>query len=151
MGEVLGFFHGGITVKNMDKSLEFYRDGLGLKEKFDQMLNGPYLRDILSLKFDGIRVAFLEIPGGGFIELLDYQGIEKLSAASRPCDYGAGHFCFYVSKIDEIAEKMSKMGYLARSKSCISITEGPNVGGRVLYLLDPDGYPIELFMRPADA
>ena len=57
----------------------------------------------------------------------------------------------YVSKIDEIAEKMFKMGYIARSESCVDITEGPNAGGRSLYLLDPDGYPIELFMRPADA
>ena len=46
---------------------------------------------------------------------------------------------------------MFKMGYLARSESCVDVTEVPNAGARVLYLLDPDGYPIELFMRPADA
>jgi len=151
MGEILGFFHGGVTVKNLQKSLEFYRDGLGLNVKFERLLTGPYLKTLLNLKFDGINVAFLDVPGGGFIELLDYQGIERLSAASRPCDFGGGHFCFYVSKIDEIAEKMFRMGYLARSESCVDVTEGPNAGARVLYLLDPDGYPIELFMRPADA
>ena len=151
MGEILGFFHGGITVKDLQKSLVFYRDGLGLNVKFEKLVNGPYLRTVLNLKFDAISVAFLEVPGGGFIELLDYQGIEKLSAASRPCDFGGGHISFYVSKIDEIAEKMFKMGYIARSESCVDITEGPNAGGRSLYLLDPDGYPIELFMRPADA
>ena len=58
---------------------------------------------------------------------------------------------YSTEKIDEIAEKMFKMGYIARSESCVDITEGPNAGGRSLYLLDPDGYPIELFMRPADA
>lgn len=46
---------------------------------------------------------------------------------------------------------MFKMGYLARSQSCVDITEGPNSGARSLYLLDPDGYAIELFMRPTDA
>jgi lactoylglutathione lyase len=106
MGKIIGFFHGGITVRDLDKSLEFYRDGLGLNEKFDRLLVGPYLKTVLNLKFEAIRVAYLDIPGGGFIELLDYQGIERLPAASRPCDYGAGHFCFYVSKIDEIASKM---------------------------------------------
>jgi len=150
MGEIIGFFHGGITVRDLDKSLAFYRDGLGLKEKFDRLLLGPYLKTVLNLKFDGIHVAYLDIPGGGFIELLDYQGIEKMSAASRPCDYGSGHFCFYVSRIDEIAAKMFSLGYLARSESCVDITEGPNQGARSLYLLDPDGYPIELFQRPGD-
>ena len=151
MGEILGFFHGGITVKNIQKSLEFYRDGLGLNVKFEKELTGSYLKTVLNLKFDLITVAYLNIPGGGFIELLDYQGIERLSAASRPCDFGGGHLCLYVSKIDEIAEKMFKMGYLARSQSCVDITEGPNSGARSLYLLDPDGYAIELFMRPTDA
>lgn len=151
MGEILGFFHGGVTVLNLQKSLEFYRDGLGLKVKFEKQLTGSYLKTVLNLKFDSIHVAFLEIPGGGIIELLDYQGIERLSAASRPCDFGGGHFCFYVSKIDEIAEKMFKLGYLARSQGCVDITEGPNAGARSLYLLDPDGYAIELFMRPTDS
>ena len=75
MGEILGFFHGGVTVKNLQKSLEFYRDGLGLNVKFERLLTGPYLKSLLNLKFDGINVAFLDVPGGGFIELLDYQGI----------------------------------------------------------------------------
>jgi lactoylglutathione lyase len=150
LGEVIGFFHGGITVRDLDKSLSFYRDGLGLVQKFDRILNGPYLKVVLDLKFDVIRAAFLEIPGGGFIELLEYQGIERYPAASRPCDFGGGHFCFYVSKVDELAEKMFALGYKARSESCVDITEGPNKGGRSLYLLDPDGYPIELFQRPAD-
>ena len=150
MGKIIGFFHGGITVRDLDTSLKFYRDGLGLKEKFDHVRVEPYLKTILGLEFDAIRVVYLDIPGGGFIELLEYQGIERLSAASRPCDYGAGHFCFYVSKIDEIAIKMFSMGYSARSESCVDITEGPNKGARALYLLDPDGYPIELFQRPGD-
>jgi len=150
MGEIVGFFHGGITVRDLDKSLFFYRDGLGLVQKFDRILSGPYLKVVLDLKFDVIRAAFLEIPGGGFIELLEYQGIERYPAASRPCDFGGGHFCFYVSKVDEMAEKMFSLGYKARSERCVDITEGPNKGGRSLYLLDPDGYPIELFQRPSD-
>lgn len=45
---------------------------------------------------------------------------------------------------------MFSMGYVARSESCVDITEGPNKGARSLYLLDPDGYPIELFQPPGD-
>ena len=150
MGEIVGFFHGGITVRDMDESLKFYRDGLGLSMKFDRLLEGGYLKVALDLKFDVIRAAYLNIPGGGYIELLEYQGIERLSAASRPCDFGAGHFCMYVKGIDEIAQKMICLGYVARSQGCVDITEGPNKGARSLYLSDPDGYYIELFQRTED-
>jgi lactoylglutathione lyase len=147
MAGITGFFHGGITVKDMETSLAFYRDGLGLSMKFDRILDGPYLNIVLNLTQKRIRVAYLDIPGGGYIELLEYQEIERLDAASRPCDYGAGHFCFYVEGIDELAERMFSMGYKARSESCVDITAGPNAGARSLYLKDPDGYSIELFQK----
>jgi lactoylglutathione lyase len=145
MGQITGFFHGGITVKNIDESLRFYHEGLGLPLKFDRLLDGPYLNVLLDLTQTAIRAAFLDIPGGGFIELLEYQGIERFDASARPCDYGSGHFCFYVEGIDEIAERLLSMGYRARSEDCVDITAGPNQGARALYMKDPDGYYIELF------
>ena len=147
MAGITGFFHGGITVKDMETSLAFYRDGLGLALNFDRILDGPYLNVVLNLTQKRIRAAYLDVPGGGFIELLEYQEIERLDASSRPCDYGAGHFCFYVEGIDELAERMFSMGYKARSEGCVDITAGPNAGARSLYLKDPDGYSIELFQK----
>ena len=47
MASVTGFFHGGITVSDMDRSLVFYRDGLGLDMAFDRILDGPYLPVVL--------------------------------------------------------------------------------------------------------
>ena len=32
MAAVTGLFHAGVTVRDMDRALVFYRDGLGLKE-----------------------------------------------------------------------------------------------------------------------
>ena len=148
MAEVTGFFHGGITVKDMDKSLDFYREGLGLTMKFDRILDASYLNVVLALTHKAIRVVFLDIPGGGYVELLEYQGIERLNASSRPCDFGAGHLCLYVDAVDEIAERMFAKGYRARSAGCVDITAGPNAGARSIYLVDPDGYNIELFQKP---
>lgn len=147
MAGITGFFHGGITVKDMETSLAFYRDGLGLSIKFDRILDGPYLNVVLGLSHKRIRAVYFDIPGGGYLELLEYQEIERFDASSRPCDYGAGHFCFYVEGIDEIAERMFAKGYKARSESCVDITAGPNAGARSLYLKDPDGYYIELFQK----
>jgi len=145
--QITGFFHGGITVQNIDTSLRFYHEGLGLPIKFDRILDGPYLNVLLSLTQKSIRAAYLDIPGGGFIELLEYRGIERFDASSRPCDFGSGHFCFYVEGIDELAKRLFAMGYKARSRSCVDITAGPNQGARALYMMDPDGYYIELFQK----
>lgn len=151
MAAVTGFFHGGITVNDMDESIPFYRDGLGLDVAFDRVLDGSYLPVVLNLPLSTIRACYLHIPGGGFVELLEYRGLERLTAASRPCDPGAGHLCLYVDGIDEICDRVHSLGYRSRSGAPVDITAGPNSGARSIYLLDPDGYPIELFQRPPNA
>lgn len=148
MGNVTGFFHAGITVRDMEASLRFYRDALGLEVHFDKILDGDYLPVVLALDLETIRAVYLNIPGGGFVELLEYRGLERLPAASRPCDYGAGHLCFYTDAIDDLVSRARDRGYATRSGGPVDITAGPNAGARSVYLLDPDGYPIELFQRP---
>lgn len=151
MAAVTGFFHGGITVADMDRSLAFYREGLGLEQAFDRILDAPYLPVVLGLEFTHIRTVYLHIPGGGFVELLEYVGIERMSAASRPCDYGAGHLCLYVDDVEAMHAKLVSMGYAARSSAVVDITAGPNTGARSCYMTDPDGYAVELFQRPPSA
>ena len=144
---VTGFFHGGVTVRDMDRSLVFYRDGLGLEQEFDRILDAPYLREVLGLDFDHIRAVYLRIPGGGFVELLEYVGVERLPAASRPCDYGAGHLCLYVDDVEAMHGRLVELGFVARSAAVVDITAGPNQGARSCYMSDPDGYAVELFQR----
>lgn len=138
----------------MDVSLPFYRDVLGLEVAFERVLGSDYLRTVLALPLEDIRIVYLHIPGGGYVELLEYHGLETFPAPSRPCDYGAGHLCLYVDHIDELVDDAHAMGYRARSESPVDITHGPNAGARSIYLLDPDGYAIELFQKattpPAD-
>ncbi len=130
MAAVTGFFHGGITVSDMDRSLVFYQDGLGLEQEFDRILDGPYLKTVLGLAFDHIRAVYLRIPGGGFVELLEYVGIERFPAASRPCDYGAGHLCLYVDDVQAMHARLVALGFAARSEHVVDITVGPNQGAR---------------------
>lgn len=151
MGNVTGFFHAGITVKDMEASLCFYRDALQLEVHFDKILDGDYLPVVLNLDLDTIRAVYLNIPGGGYVELLEYRGPERMSAASRPCDFGAGHLCFYTDAIDDLVQRAHDLGFETRSAGPVDITAGPNAGARSVYLLDPDGYSIELFQRPSAA
>jgi lactoylglutathione lyase len=145
---VTGFFHAGVTVRDMDLALRFYRDGLGLAVHFDQTLDADYLREVLALGFSTIRAVYLTIPGAGFVELLEYSGIERYSAASRPSDFGAGHLCVYVDDVDTMIKRLELHGGRPRSARAVDITSGPNAGARSVYVHDPDGYCVELFQRP---
>ncbi len=152
MASITGLFHGGITVQDMEVALRFYVEGLGLEVHIDRVIEAPYLKGpsgVLGLDFDDIRVVYLRVPNAdGFVELLEYRGVERLSAASRPCDFGAGHICFYVDDVDGMHERLVAMGYRARSTAPRAITSGPNEGARSVYMRDPDGYPVELFQKP---
>ena len=145
LGFVTGFYHAGVTVTDMERSLAFYRDLLGLEVEFDVRLDGAYLREVLALAFDRIRAVYLRIPGGGFIELLEYEGIERFPAAARPCDPGGGHVCLRVADIHRLVERLQAAGYVARGGRVTAITAGPNRGARSTYMSDPDGYSVELF------
>ena len=147
MGRISGMYHAGVTVSDMDRALRFYRDGLGLEIEFDVIIDGPYLPVVLDLDFSDIRAVYLRVDEGIFIELLEYRGIERMPAAARPCDYGNGHMCLFVEGIDEIVDRLAGLGFRGRSDGPVDITQGPNAGARSIYLVDPDGYHVELFQR----
>lgn len=148
MTHVIGFFHGGITVKDMETSLKFYRDGLELDVEFDVVNGADYLRTVLALPFSEIRIVYLRIPNSGFVELLEYRGLERRSASAQPSDFGGGHLCLYVDDVDALVDRMHGLGFESRSAEAVDIVAGPNIGAKVIYFIDPDGYSVELFQKP---
>jgi len=145
---VCGFFHAGITVRDMDESLRFYRDALGLEVTGQWTAPGRHVAEILAVTPDELAATFLRVPGSDVqIELFEYRGLERHPASCRPCDWGAGHICLYVADLDSLYARLVEAGYRTRS-AVVAMTRGSFAGGRVVYALDPDGYPVELFQRP---
>src|SRR4051812_32755869 len=148
--DVIGLLHGGITVSDMDASLAFYHEGLGLPVILDAIQDAPYLREMLDLPFTEIRKVLLDVPGvpGNMVELLEYRGLERMAAAARPCDPGSGHICLQVRDAAAAFERMTELGYRSRSDAIVDVTAGVNAGGRIAYFADPDGFWVELMERP---
>jgi lactoylglutathione lyase len=145
---VTGFFHSGVTVSDMDAALRFYRDALGLEVTFDGPSSGEYARRIWAIEPGRVRVVFLRVPGSdALIELFEFSGIERHAASARPCDYGAGHFCLYVDDADGLHSRALELGFRSRSGEVVTIGEGPHSGAKVAYLIDPDGYHLEIYER----
>jgi len=152
---VSGFFHGGIGVADMERSLAFYRDLLGLEVHFDVTLDAvDYVREALGIGMRDCRVAYLRVPGsdGIFVELLEYHGTDaRATPEPRPWDHGTGHLCLHVTDVQAVLDRAIAAGHRTRSARAATIPVGPNRGALAGWLVDPDGYNIELFQRPAPA
>ena len=79
MASITGFFHGGITVRDMDVVARA-STGTAWAWSWSSTASstGRTCDTVLGLDHDTIRAVYLRIPGGGFVELLEYRGIERL-------------------------------------------------------------------------
>ena len=149
---VTGFFHAGVTVKDMDVSLGFYRDGLGLDVAFLGESAIQYARKIWNLDPERVRVAFLKVANSdAFVELFEFQGLERHPASARPADYGAGHMCLFVDDLEALHARMAQLGFTSRAGQVVTIEDGPHAGSKVAYLIDPDGYHVECYQKAPGA
>ena len=152
MGAVAGFFHAGLTVGEMETSLAFYRDLLELEVVSDTVRSAAELegiRTVIGVDPETVRIALLAVPGSAaiFVELFAYSGVEQFAAGARPWDVAAGHMAFYVDDADAVHARALAAGYDARGP-VVPVRSGPHAGAKAAYLIDPDGYHVEIFQRP---
>ena len=144
-GFVSGFAHAGLTVAEMDRSLRFYRDLLGLEVEADYLIESQYIFDITATAGSAIRIVYLSVPNSEVhLELLEYRGCERRAAASQPCDPGNSHLSLRVKDIEAFHRQLLASGFASRSAAPVEITHGPRAGSKALYAVDPDGYYIEI-------
>lgn len=142
--------HTGYTVADLDRSLAFYRDLLGLETVAAQEKEGGYLAAIVGHPDAHVRMAHLRVPGDGHVvELFEY-----LAPAGRPpgpldpADVGTSHLCFVVDDLPALYDRLRAAGVDSFVSPPVEVDTGINRGGFALYLRDPDGIPVELFQPP---
>ena len=146
---VLGVDHTGITVTSLERSLAFWRDGLGFELSHRPHQTGRLASEITGVPDAEISIAVLK-GYGHKIELLEYlapPGRKHLSP--RPCDVGSVHVALLVDDLDAVLKAIAKLGWNAAGEPQV-LTTGPNSGKRVVYVRDPDGTTIELMQLPAE-
>jgi lactoylglutathione lyase len=146
---VIGARHAGITVSDLDRSLEFYCGKLGMELLWRRLYEEREIAEIVGVpEASGFDIAMLRVPGSEVeVELLEYKGCERQPGSARPCDYGTGHFALFVQDIDGLYSDLAARGVRFRSRGPVERSSGPSRGGKSLYSLDPDGYVIEFHER----
>jgi len=132
--------HVGIVVTDMDVSLKFYKDLLGLKVKSLVDEEGEFLDNMLAHKNVKNKVAKLYAgDGNALVELID----SKSFANKKDRNFftiGASHFAFTVDDLQKTYE------YLLENN--VKFTAPPQLTpdgyAKVTFCQDPDGTPIEL-------
>lgn len=141
--------HTGLTIADLQRSLRFWRDAMGMEVLFEQEKAGGYLEAIVGESGAHVRMAHLAFRGEGTrIELFQYVAPNGGRHLQRPADVGFTHICVECDDLDDRLERLLAAGGTAFSEP-VEIDTGVNRGGRGVYLRDPDGHVVELFERPS--
>lgn len=145
-----GMHHLGISVSNLERSIEFYTSGLGMElvaqRSFGGVEEGGLYDAIMGLRGAAGRGAMLKLSNLR-LELWEFScPVPKASDPNRPvCDHGLTHFCLELTDIAAHYERLRKVG--ARFHCPPMDFRGQ---ARATYGRDPDGNVFELFEATPD-
>jgi catechol 2,3-dioxygenase-like lactoylglutathione lyase family enzyme len=151
MPGVIGAHHTSFTVADLGRSLEFFRDRLGLELVAAREIGDDYFARIVGLPGCRVKAALLRVPGSAHhVELFEYLAPPGQPCRPRPCDPGSAHLSLLVDDLNALCARLSSAGVGFVSEP-VRIDAGPNAGGYGVYLRDPNGVLIELFQPPEPA
>ncbi|MGH9887942.1 MAG: VOC family protein [bacterium] len=122
MVKTRGLYHLHLIVRDLDRSLAFYRDVFGLEEQFR----------------DGPKMVFLQTPGGSDLITLNEDPRQAESAGKGA---GIDHFGFLLAPDADLDAAIADV---ERAGGSLVRRSAPGEGRRYAYVRDPDGYLIEL-------
>ena len=136
--------HTCITVSDLERSIEFYRDVLGLELVMteESERSGDDRSKALGVAKAKVKLAILR-AGDAQVELIEYATAKGRPYDRNNNDVGAMHIAFQVEDIDVVYQRMVDHGVRFTSPPA-TIPAGPMEGWRWTYFFDPDGVSLEI-------
>jgi glyoxylase I family protein len=138
---ILATRHTGIVVADMEASLRFWRDVMGLTVVADFWEDGDYINTLQHLT--GVRLHMIKLcaPDGSLIELLkDEAHLTPPLLHNDLCDRGIRHIAFTVADVGESWRILSEYGCQVLSNPITS----PDSRARLFFARDPEGNLLEI-------
>ncbi len=137
--------HVGIVVRDLEKSLRFYSDVLGLEIYRRYVEEGSFIDELTGLSKVRLEWVKLAIPKGGLIELLQYhshpdEAAPVVAVPAPSNNMGCSHVALTVTNLEATYRLLCERGYLAKSSPIVT----PNQNAKIIYCHDPDGTILEL-------
>jgi catechol 2,3-dioxygenase-like lactoylglutathione lyase family enzyme len=136
---IKGIHHVGISVANLERSVRFYRDLMGMQVIVEKEFQGPQYEVILGLSGARGRLAVLRLKS---LEIELFQFTHPIPARSDPlrpvCHHGITHFCIEVADVQADYDRLRAAGVIFH---CPPLTFGAE---KATYGRDPDGNVFEM-------
>jgi catechol 2,3-dioxygenase-like lactoylglutathione lyase family enzyme len=145
--------HVGMSVSDLDAALAFWEDFLGVRARWQTVLERPYIGRHVGYPGVRIRAAFVDLPGSGVLELLDYREVDRSPTDERSANPGHVHLCLAVADAQAAFERAVGCGARpVHPDGPVDVDAGPNKGARASYLrVPPDWHTLELLQPPSQA
>jgi catechol 2,3-dioxygenase-like lactoylglutathione lyase family enzyme len=153
---ITGVWHFSFTVSDLDRSLSFYVDLLGMKLVHRQDQSSEYTRKLVAYSEADLRVALLGFEGAPsspsehILELIQYRAPVYPPHPAGTAYPNSAHLAFVAEDALHEYQRLRAAGVQFRSEP-VAITSGINRGGYTVYFLDPDGITLELVQPPLRA
>ena len=140
--------HFGVCVRDLDRSLRFYRDALGFEEAGRLEIAGEPTATLVELPELDLHAIYLDRDGVR-IELLHYpaQGTVGPATARAMNQPGLTHFAIRVDDLDETLAEIERYGGTVLHHTRVF---EPSFESHLVYATDPDGTRIEVIQTPND-
>ena len=139
-------FHIGLTVKNLERSIAFYRDIAEMQEgeslevqspAFDRLTNNP-----------GAKLKVIYMQAGSFLlQLIEYIAAGGTTLDLHHNNVGSPHISLYVADVEAKYRQLKSRGDVTITSDIIQIA--PTM--RSFYTEDPDGVPVEFLQLTGEA
>lgn len=141
-----------IGVRDIQKSIGFYRDVLGYDQVIESTIQGQDIGALSNEKVNRVLLkhskhrkgAFSNLLGNSMIELIQTKTFEPVEIFENRQwgDLGYIHLCFDITGMDDLKNKCQSLGHPFTVDSGQSFDMG-EAAGRFSYIEDPDGTLIE--------
>jgi uncharacterized protein len=127
-----------LAVADLEKSLAFYRDGLGLPTE-----------GIIGREFEHGAVAFFDLSGGVKLAIWAQDDVAYDTALPKtgmsPTSFTVGHNVMHREEVDAVIEQARRAG-----AKIVKPPQDTFYGGYAAYFADPDGHLWEVVWNPAN-
>jgi catechol 2,3-dioxygenase-like lactoylglutathione lyase family enzyme len=143
---IINVNHTSFTVSDLDRSISFYRNFLGLELISLTGRDPAFSEKVTGIPGANLKIAYLQAPGHR-LELIQYLSPSGEKLDCRTNNIGSAHLAFNVDNLPALYADLKAKGVQFKSEP-LEVPAGPNKGTMAVYFTDPDGITLEFLQAP---